>query len=121
MALLPEQIIPETEPLGIVSGKDVRITHNWYLLLYNICLQVLGAGPSGSTAQPVTVTASPFSYQAPSSGLLVVAAGALMKLTLTRGAVTRALGVGVETIPLLKNDQVSITYTSAPTVTFFPD
>lgn len=45
MALLPSQIIPETVPIGRVGpdGK-VRLEHNWYLLIYNLWLNVLGAG-----------------------------------------------------------------------------
>lgn len=42
MSLLPAQVLPETEPIGTVSGSSVRITHNWYLLLYNLAAQVLG-------------------------------------------------------------------------------
>lgn len=48
MSLLPEQILPETVPLGkVLPNGDVKIDHNWFLLIYNICLQVLGAGQAG--------------------------------------------------------------------------
>ncbi len=43
MSLLPQQILPESIALGrVLPDGTVRIDHNWYLLLYNICLQILG-------------------------------------------------------------------------------
>lgn len=44
MSLLPQQIIPQTTPLGRVQQDgSILIDHNWWLLLYNIC-QSLGIG-----------------------------------------------------------------------------
>lgn len=45
MSLLPGQILPATEPLGKVTPDGtVTIEKNWWLLLYNLCLQILGTG-----------------------------------------------------------------------------
>jgi hypothetical protein len=45
MSLLPGQILPATEPLGRVTPDGlVIIDKNWWLLLYNVCLQILGTG-----------------------------------------------------------------------------
>lgn len=45
MSLLPGQILPPTEPLGRVNADGiVTIDKNWWLLLYNLCLQILGTG-----------------------------------------------------------------------------
>jgi hypothetical protein len=45
MSLLPGRIIPETVAFGTVDTEGkVRIDHNWWLLLYNLCIQVLGTG-----------------------------------------------------------------------------
>lgn len=41
-SLLPEQIIPPSEPIGTVAGSSVMITKNWWLLLYNIALNSIG-------------------------------------------------------------------------------
>ncbi len=57
MALLPNQILPETEPVGISDGTSVIITHNWYLLLYNIASKVLGlSGLPASALQELAAT-----------------------------------------------------------------
>lgn len=47
MSLLPGQILPQSTPLGRLN-KDGTITidQNWWLLLYNLSLQVLGTGPT---------------------------------------------------------------------------
>ena len=49
MSILPQQIIPQDVPFGSVrpDGK-VEIEHDWWLLLYNLCQQVLGTLASGT-------------------------------------------------------------------------
>ena len=43
MSLLPGRILPQTEPLGRENeAGDIIIDKQWWLLLYNICAQVLG-------------------------------------------------------------------------------
>lgn len=43
MSLLPGRILPQSESLGTVNADGtVTIDHNWWLLFYNLCLQVLG-------------------------------------------------------------------------------
>lgn len=45
MSLLPGQIIPPSEPIGFVKENgEVVISKNWWLLLYNLCQQILGNG-----------------------------------------------------------------------------
>jgi len=45
MSLLPQQIIPQTIPLGTVNPQgQVILATDWWLLLYNLCLQTLGTG-----------------------------------------------------------------------------
>ena len=55
MSLLPGQILPESVPFGRVDSRgQVFVDHNWYLLLYNLALQVLagsGAGAGLPTSQ----------------------------------------------------------------------
>lgn len=42
MSLLPNQILPETVPIGTVNDDgSVSISHNWYLLFYNYFLHTL--------------------------------------------------------------------------------
>lgn len=45
MSLLPGQILPPSASLGTVNPDGtITIEQNWWLLLYNLCNQVLGAG-----------------------------------------------------------------------------
>lgn len=51
MSLLPQQILPQTIPIGrALPDGTVQIDHNWWLLLYNLCAQVLGTSQSGLPA-----------------------------------------------------------------------
>lgn len=49
MSLLPQQILPQDTPFGTArSDGKVLIDHDWWLLLYNLCQQVLGTLASGT-------------------------------------------------------------------------
>lgn len=134
MSLLPTQILPETDPIGTdEKGRPVQIAHNWYLLVYNLCLQVLGTSTASTgSAQAVAVGPSPFQYQAPANGMVVVSGGTVSKLTITRGSLTVTPGPIWGQFRVSKNDLVTVTYSKgagignnnpippvAPTVTFF--
>lgn len=45
MSLLPQQILPQTIPIGTVDPNtgNVTIDKNWWLLLYNLCENALGS------------------------------------------------------------------------------
>jgi hypothetical protein len=54
MSLLPQQILPETVPFGRADQNGtVTIDHNWWLLFYNVCLQVLGNSSNGLPSSAV--------------------------------------------------------------------
>jgi len=45
MSLLPTRILPQSAPLGRMNEDGmVRIEKDWWLLLYNLCLQSLSTG-----------------------------------------------------------------------------
>lgn len=73
-----------------------------------------------SSAAPVavTLTGSPFTYTAPSSGALVIAGGTVSAVQFKR-TTTAALPIAGQFV-LATGDQIVITYTVAPTVTFIP-
>jgi hypothetical protein len=49
MSLLPQQILPVTEPLANVDANgQIIISKNWWLLIYALCGQVLGTPGSSS-------------------------------------------------------------------------
>ena len=188
MALLPNQIIPETVPFGkVLQDGSVRISHNWYLMLYNLWLNVLGTGsalpsdalqalagldsdtadvdatalrlpidnlaelipteadPSASPqdvaqalmwaqdgllqerapqAQPSAVISpgsSPWTYTAAYSGTLIVVGGTVSVISMSRQGTSIATGQTAGIFPLRRLDQLTITYSSVPAVTFLPN
>src|ERR1017187_1658737 len=62
MSLLPGRILPAEEPLGTTSdGSVVTINKNWWLLIYNLCAQTIGTGPSGAPGTPGAPSGTPVS------------------------------------------------------------
>lgn len=190
MSLLPGQIQPQSVPIGRVNEDGtVTMDTNWWLLFYNLCLQVLGTGtglpadalidlasadadaidadaialrqplsnaliqalqpsdvvvsindlpdlrralllaqdpllpdpqPRAQPAQSVAVGASPFTYTAAFDGTIVVTGGTVSAISLIRQGTSVATGITTGLIPLSRTDQVQITYSATPMVTFLP-
>lgn len=192
MSLLPGRILPQSEPIGRVNPDGtVTADTNWWLLWYNLCLQVLGAGTTtglpadalqdlasadtdagdsdaialrrpldnasvqalqpadvviglddlpdlqralllaqesilpdpAALAQPVaaiTPGASPFTYTAPFAGSIAVTGGTVSAIALIRQGTTVATGLITGLIPVSRYDQVKVTYSVVPTMTFIP-
>lgn len=112
MSLLPEQIIPETVPLGemLPDGK-VKIAHNWWLLFYNLWLNVLGGGSGqASSVETVKVGTSPFTYVATGGGAVLITGGTVSKIQISRGSVVTTLPKICGYFPLRTNDQITVIY-----------
>lgn len=187
MSLLPGQILPPDVPIGKADGNgNVTINHDWWLLWYNISLQVLGNGsglpadalidlesadtdaidadaialrrpvsnletsqgdytPSSSElpdiaralllaqddllpdpipqAQPVVnviPSSSPFTYTATINGQLCVAGGSVSQLQIVRQGTAVVTGLTTGLVVVSRLDQVVVTYSSSPTLTFLP-
>lgn len=102
-----------SEPLTI-KGQTAR---GWFRLWAG-----LQAGqPTGPTAG-VVVGASPFKYEAPQGGSLIVNGGSTTQISFSRdGANFFITGQTAGMFPLSQGDILQITYTLAPpTVTFVP-
>lgn len=58
MSLLPGQILPPDIPIGQadLNTGAVVVNHDWWLLLYNLCNQVLGPGLPASALQAIEAT-----------------------------------------------------------------
>lgn len=187
MSLLPESIIPQTQPIGTARPDgSVIINTNWWLFLYNIAQQVLGNGqglssdalidlesadgdaldadaialrlpvanlyallpgdgdpvpsvsdvrnalilaqdallpdplPQAQPVQSITPGASPYAFIAPFNGQLLVVGGTVSAIALVRQGASSATGLSAGFIPCSRRDQVVITYSGAPTLTFIP-
>ena len=190
MSLLPSTILPESTPIGRVrQNGEVSIDHNWWLLLYNICLNALGTANSLSpdalqgiantdtdiadtdaislqqaianlqkqviqpedvvvsaselpaiaralllaqdpllpdaiaAAQPVSAiapTGSPFAYVAPFAGSVAITGGSVSGVVLLRQGTSVPTGLTTGLFPVSRGDTLTISYGSAPTLTFIP-
>lgn len=67
----------------------------------------------------VAVGASPYTYVAPDNGKLVVQGGTVSLIELGRKSSFVTTGIIAGLVPVARGDQVRITYTVVPTVTFF--
>jgi hypothetical protein len=95
------------------------ITQVWYRFLIALAQLVRTQGPA---AIGQTLAASPFTFIAPSSGVLVASSGALA-LSRDQGTSFQAIGSGTTggAVNVTYTDQVTVTWTgTAPVVTFFP-
>ncbi len=79
---------------------------------------------AASPQRSVTVTASPFLYGFTENGFVIVEGGTVSLIELLRGpsvVTTYDLGATAGQFAVRNGDAIQITYTVAPTVTFFPD
>ncbi len=103
----PSWDVPLQDPNG-------RVSQAWFGYL----TQLSGApGP----IQTVSPSASPFTYAAPANGTLAVHGGTVSAITLTRARVANVpVGFVNGSVAVAANDQVTITYSVAPTINFIP-
>lgn len=70
---------------------------------------------------PETVPASPGVITAPGNGSMICSGGTVSALSISRDGVNSfPLGFLGGPIPVIKGDQITVTYSAAPTVTFIP-
>ena len=100
------------------AGPSQRDVSNAFLLAADALLP--DPQPRAQPLAAVTLTGSPFTFTATSDGVLVISGGTVSAVTLTRQGTTISAGVVAGLIPVRRLDQVQITYTVAPTVTFAP-
>lgn len=113
---LPNKILPPDNALVDEHGV---ISTNWWRFLLNVSQQAFGI----NATQPATVmvTASPFVFTAAVQGSLLVAGGPVTLIEYSKDGTTWfPMGIVQGPIQLVPKDQVRITYTHAPAVTFFP-
>ena len=106
------QIPQPTQPMARQGGT----TTPWYRFFAQL---LQGLPPQGESAVPPT--GSPFSYPVKQRGFLVVQGGSVSMIQVTRGTGTNVnTGVTAGCIPASANDIITINYSSAPVLTFFP-
>lgn len=103
-------------PTYEVPLLDGRATNrSWWRFWQGLYLGV----PPGPE-QSVTVAASPFTYTAPRAGSVIVSGGTVSQIQFTRAA-SYVTGATAGVIPVGSGDQLTITYSVKPTITFVPN
>ena len=76
-------------------------------------------GTPTSAEAAITVGPSPFTYQATKKGFVIVTGGTVSNIQFTRTG-TYSTGQTQGSFPLSLSDQLTVTYSGAPTMTFVP-
>ena len=76
--------------------------------------------PRAQPAQSVAIGASPFTYTAAFNGTVAITGGTVSAIALIRQGTSIATGIVAGLFPLSRLDQLQITYSVAPTMTFLP-
>lgn len=111
---------PET-PLVVSIGKNapVMIQQDWYLFLVSVYNAVTQGLPQSE--EPLTVGASPFTYQAILKGQVLITGGTVSGIEFSRDGTTYySTGQISGFIQMDRSDYVRVTYTVTPVVKFFP-
>lgn len=98
---------------GGLAAKD------WYVFFYNLYNAVTEGLPQ--EGEVVTLAASPFSYQAVIRGQAHIGGGTVSAIEFSRDALTwYSAGITQGFVQLDARDYLRVTYSVAPTITFFP-
>lgn len=105
-------LIPTYDQPLTIKGVLAR---GWYSFLSG-----LYSGQATGPVAAVTVGTSPYTYQAPVGGTLMVSGGTVTQISFSRdGANFFILGVTAGAIPMSKGDLVKITYSVGPPIAQF--
>lgn len=116
---LTNALVQAMQPSDVVTGLDDLPDLQRALLLAQDAIPP----DSMPLAQPVTVIgvgASPFTYAAPFAGSVAITGGTVSAITLIRQGTSVATGLTSGLIPVSRYDQVKVTYSGTPTMTFIP-
>lgn len=103
---------PLLGPLG-VAQKD------WYIFFYNLYLAVTEGLPQAETS--ITATASPMTYTAILRGQILIENGTVSVIEFSRdGRNWYDTGITAGFVQMDKGDQLRVTYSVAPSITYFP-
>jgi hypothetical protein len=105
------QGMPTYDQQIIQQGNTSSIWYRFFVSLF----QGQPTGPEVAIA----VGASPFTYPAQVGGWLIISGGTISAVVFTRTTNT-SIPVSASIVPVAAGDQVKITYSGLPTITFVP-
>jgi hypothetical protein len=82
--------------------------------------QAIHLGTPPGAEIPITVTASPFTYQAKIGGFAIIDGGSVTAVRFSRTATSYLTGQTKGVFPLSNGDSLTVTYGAKPTFTFVP-
>lgn len=99
---------------GLQEGSNT--TRSWYRWF-----QAIDTGTPPSTEKTLSPAGSPYTYQAPSGGFVIVSGGTVSAIQFSRTPGTFwNTGQTSGTFPVSQNDTLQISYSSIPNITFVP-
>lgn len=99
-----------------LMGQNGKIATPWYRFFTNLLSGVPPQDVSG-----VSPTGSPFAYQLPRGGTVAIHGGTVSDIELSRDGINQHnAGQTSGCITLSSGDIITITYSAAPTINFFP-
>lgn len=107
-------------PVPTFAGGSIEmLLERWLPDLWKSIQNSYNIAPN-SPPSSVAVGASPVTLTAADPGFYVITGGAVTMLSLTRQGLTVNLPTTLVQVVVSAGDTLTITYTSAPTVTFWP-
>lgn len=97
-------------------SEEGRVGRSWYVLFRQFFGRL--GGEQGQPAESVSVGSSPYAYTMPANGILSIDGGTVSSVSFERGTTSVT---GASFMHLRTGDIVTVTYSVAPTMTFFPD
>lgn len=117
MSLLARFAMVRNQTPIMAAGGLVQ--KDWFIFFYNLYLAITEGMPQPSESAPVT--ASPFTYAAVIRGQAHIAGGTVSLIEFSRdGAAWFNTGITSGFVQMDARDQIRITYTVVPTLTYFP-
>lgn len=92
-----------------ISDDQSNATRPWFLFFTSI-------SPSEEAPQVLTVSASPFTYQAPAAGTVFIVGGTVSAQVYKRGS--NSFPFTGTVVPVSQGDSVIVTYSVVPVMTF---
>lgn len=105
------QSMPTYDQALEIQGKTSSVWYRFFVSLFQ--------GQPSASETMITVGASPFIFTAPVGGWVIISGGTISAMSFAR-SLTTVIPAAENIIPLANGDQLTITYSVAPVVTFVP-
>lgn len=103
-----------------IAGPGGLLQKDWYLFFTNLYTAVTGGTPQPEEAANLTTATSPYTYQAVIRGQAHIDGGTVSLIEFSRnGTNWYDTGITEGFVQMDERDQLRVTYSSVPNITFF--